>query len=71
MFATAIGVQSALGPLAITFALVEGGDWGWLALAGIFTLAGLAARQVALAAADARAVSLGEGAGEAVWQADG
>jgi MFS family permease len=63
VFSTSVSLQTALGPLAVTFALVHGGDWGWLGLAAFFVAAGLAARSVATHAAsrrDARLAAAGQ-----------
>ncbi len=51
VFATATSIQSAAGPVAVTVALVDGGEWGWLGLALFFVMVGVAARRVALLAA--------------------
>ncbi len=52
LFSTATGVQRALGPAAIAFALAHGGRWAWLGLAGVFVVGGGGAQRVAVLAAD-------------------
>lgn len=54
LFSTVTGVQRALGPAAIAFALAQGGRWAWLGLAAVFVVGGDGARRVALLAAGRR-----------------
>jgi MFS family permease len=63
LFSTATGVQRALGPAAIAFALAHGGRWAWLGLAAVFVVGGDGARRVALLAADRRETETGEAPG--------
>lgn len=62
LFSTVTGVQRALGPAAVAFALAHGGRWAWLALAAVFVVGGDGARRVALHAADRREAEAGDAA---------